>query len=147
MTARQRTAGSGERKGARRTRSATPGSLYSQANSSSTGSSLWPNQSSSGSLYSKRRAFGQPASPCERFTAALASRTSCITRGRGGWLNLPHGGLPPPILCQLPGALRSGSIATEIGYLRHVRHPDSGNTADVAALRICANRRLMRRSK
>src|ERR1700694_5645236 len=39
--------------------------------------------------------------PCERFTAALASRTSCITRGRGGWLNLPRGGLPPPILCQL----------------------------------------------
>ena len=32
--------------------------------------------------------------PCERFTAALASRPSCITRGRGGWLNLPRGGLP-----------------------------------------------------
>src|SRR5271169_5820220 len=47
--------------------------------------------------------------PCERFTAALASRTSCITRGRGGWLDLPRGGLAPPILCQLPGALRSGS--------------------------------------
>src|SRR5882724_5659264 len=47
--------------------------------------------------------------PCERFTAALASRTSCITRGRGGWLNLPRGGLPPPILCQLPGALCNGS--------------------------------------
>src|SRR6202795_615172 len=47
--------------------------------------------------------------PCERFTAALASRTSCITRGRGGWLDLPRGGLSPPILCQLPGALRSGS--------------------------------------
>src|SRR5712692_6813325 len=39
--------------------------------------------------------------PCERFTAALASRTSCITRGRGGWLDLPRGGLAPPILCQL----------------------------------------------
>src|SRR5258708_4770270 len=39
--------------------------------------------------------------PCERFTAALASRTSCITRGRGGWLDLPRGGLSPPILCQL----------------------------------------------
>jgi hypothetical protein len=26
--------------------------------------------------------------PCERFTAALTSRTSCITRGRGGWLGL-----------------------------------------------------------
>src|SRR5437588_472764 len=39
--------------------------------------------------------------PCERFTAALASRTSCITRGRGGWLDLPRGGPPPPILCQL----------------------------------------------
>src|SRR5215470_9524405 len=47
--------------------------------------------------------------PCERFTAALASRTSCITRGRGGWLDLPRGGLAPPILCQLPGALRCGS--------------------------------------
>src|ERR1035438_1378583 len=46
--------------------------------------------------------------PCERFTAALASRTSCITRGRGGWLDLPRGGLSPPILCQLPGALRVG---------------------------------------
>jgi hypothetical protein len=50
--------------------------------------------------------------PCERFMAALASRTSCITRGRGGWLNLPRGGLPPPILCQLPGALRCGSITS-----------------------------------
>src|SRR5258708_2581094 len=39
--------------------------------------------------------------PCERFTAALASRAPCITRGRGGWRNLPRGGLPPPILCQL----------------------------------------------
>ncbi len=28
-------------------------------------------------------------------------RTSCITRGRGGWLDLPRGGLAPPILCQL----------------------------------------------
>jgi len=26
--------------------------------------------------------------PCERFTPALADRTSCITRGRGGWLGL-----------------------------------------------------------
>ena len=47
--------------------------------------------------------------PCERFTAALASRTSCITRGRGGWLVLPRGGLAPPILCQFPGALAVGS--------------------------------------
>jgi hypothetical protein len=39
--------------------------------------------------------------PCERFTAALASRTSCITRGWDGWLDLSHGGLSPPILCQL----------------------------------------------
>src|SRR6266853_3934649 len=36
--------------------------------------------------------------PCERFTAVLADRTSCITRGRGGWLDLPRGGLAPPIL-------------------------------------------------
>src|SRR6516164_5215020 len=46
--------------------------------------------------------------PCERFTAALTSRISCITRGRGGWLDLPRGGLAPPILCQLPGALGVG---------------------------------------
>ena len=59
--------------------------------------------------------------PCERFTAALASRTSCITRGRGGWLDLPRGGLSPPILCQLPGALRTGSISTELSCPRHVR--------------------------
>jgi hypothetical protein len=26
--------------------------------------------------------------------------------GRGGWLDLPRGGLSPPILCQLPGALQ-----------------------------------------
>src|SRR5712692_5340863 len=39
--------------------------------------------------------------PCERFTAVLTDRTSCITRGRGGWLDLPRGGLSPPILCQL----------------------------------------------
>src|ERR1035438_8617329 len=58
--------------------------------------------------------------PCERFTAALASRTSCITRGRGGWLDLPRGGLSPPILCQLTGALRSGSFATEMARPCHV---------------------------
>src|SRR5258707_15772911 len=52
--------------------------------------------------------------PCERFTAALASRASCITRGRGGWLNLPRGGLPPPILCQL--------------FLAHAASGQSGGT-------------------
>ena len=56
--------------------------------------------------------------PCERFTAALASRASCITRGRGGWLDLPRGGLSPPILCQLPGALRSGSIVLKKSFCR-----------------------------
>src|ERR1700692_3660318 len=39
--------------------------------------------------------------PCERFTAVLADRTSCITRGRGGWLDLTREGLSPPVLCQL----------------------------------------------
>ena len=29
------------------------------------------------------------------------NRTSCITRARGSWLDLPRGGLAPPILCQL----------------------------------------------
>jgi hypothetical protein len=47
-------------------------------------------------------------------TAALASRTSCITRGRGGWLDFPRRGLSPPILCQLPGALRLGSKAEKL---------------------------------
>src|SRR5260221_13912756 len=52
--------------------------------------------------------------PCERFTAALAGRTSCITRGRGGWLDLPRGGLAPPILCQL--------------FLAHAASGQSGGT-------------------
>src|SRR5260370_14565047 len=39
--------------------------------------------------------------PCERLTAVLTDRTSCITRGPGGWLDLPRGGLAPPIPCQL----------------------------------------------
>ena len=38
--------------------------------------------------------------------------TPRITRGRGGWLDLPRGGLSPPILCQLPGALRTGSFTS-----------------------------------
>src|SRR4029077_11561751 len=59
--------------------------------------------------------------PCERFTAALASRTSCITRGRGGWLDLARGGLAPPILCQLPGALGLGSSAAHSWCWRRVR--------------------------
>src|SRR5437660_12909454 len=68
----------------------------------------------------------------ERFTAALASRTSCITRGRGGWLDLPRGGLAPPILCQLPGALCLGSSASLSRYPRHVRFPPvSDRTADI----------------
>src|SRR6202049_2643171 len=60
--------------------------------------------SPSTSCRSSRRTAAQylaRALPCERFTAALASRTSCITWGRGGWLELPRGGLSPPILCQL----------------------------------------------
>src|SRR5258708_20558637 len=39
--------------------------------------------------------------PCERFTAALASRAPCITRGRGGWRNLPRGVLPLPLFFRL----------------------------------------------
>src|SRR6266566_6441271 len=41
----------------------------------------------------------------------LPSRTvprASLGVGAAGWA-LPRGGLPPPILCQLPGALRSGS--------------------------------------
>jgi hypothetical protein len=33
--------------------------------------------------------FVRDFAPCERFRAALASRTSCITRGRSGWLARP----------------------------------------------------------
>ena len=47
--------------------------------------------------------------PCERFTAALASRTSCITRGRGGWLDLPVGDFHLLFFASFPGALRNGS--------------------------------------
>src|ERR1035438_1848003 len=65
--------------------------------------------------------------PCERFTAALASRNSCITRGRGGWLDLPRGGLAPPILCQLPGALRIGSTTVLAAPKSNFRFaPESG---------------------
>src|SRR5229473_735576 len=56
--------------------------------------------------------------PCERFTAALADRTSCITRGRGGWLDLPRGGLAPPILCQLSWRTRlwvKGCFGDDVG--------------------------------
>jgi hypothetical protein len=48
-------------------------------------------------------------STCTRSPTARGCRTSCITRGRGGWLDLPRGGLAPPILCQLPGAHCFGS--------------------------------------
>jgi hypothetical protein len=48
--------------------------------------------------------------------------------------------LPPEVALAFPVDDRFGSIATEIGYLRHVRFiPDSGSTADVAALRTRAD--------
>jgi hypothetical protein len=79
--------------------------------------------------------------PCERFTAALTSRTSCITRGRGGWLDLPRGGLPPPILCQLPGALSVGSTAPDQAQCWHVRTPpESGCVAVGSALALPCTR-------
>jgi hypothetical protein len=46
-----------------------------------------------------------------------AARASCVMGTaqrvfrRGGWLDLPRGGLSPPILCQLPGALWRGPIS------------------------------------
>ena len=51
--------------------------------------------------------------PCERFTAALASNISCITRGVGvvGW-TFPVGDLHLLFFCQIPGALRLGSSAS-----------------------------------
>jgi len=56
--------------------------------------------------------------PCERFTAALADRTSCITRGRGGWLALPREGLAPPIFCQLvlahPIMVNAGTVNAKV---------------------------------
>src|SRR4029077_5350836 len=70
--------------------------------------------------------------PCERFTAVLANRTSCITRGRGGWLDLTRGGLAPPILFQLPGALGCGSIAPFRAAVTTAARPRS---ADPPALR------------
>src|SRR5207244_4328699 len=38
--------------------------------------------------------------PCQRFTSALAGRRASLGVGADGW-SLPHGGLSPPILCQL----------------------------------------------
>src|SRR3977135_3041513 len=57
-------------------------------------------------------------SPVNASRLPSRAETSCITRGRGGWLNLPRGGLPPPILCQLPGALSSGSSRATNSYTR-----------------------------
>src|SRR5258708_5781856 len=52
---------------------------------------------------------------------ALASRTSCITRGRGGWLDLPRGGLSPPILCQLSWRTRRWVKMSRGTHYRHGR--------------------------
>src|SRR5258707_2953445 len=49
--------------------------------------------------------------PCERFTAVLTDRTSCITRGRGGWLDLPRGDFHLLFFASFPGALSCGSRA------------------------------------
>src|SRR5262249_37660011 len=86
--------------------------------------------------------------PCERFTAALASRTSCITRGRGGWLDLPRGGLSPPILCQLPGALRLGSKVSpsSIGGLQSTSAIPRYRTRSCGGA-ICPDRREGLRSR
>jgi hypothetical protein len=70
--------------------------------------------------------------PCERFTAVLTDRTSCITRGRGGWLDLPRGGLTPPILCPLSWRTLLWVIWTKSGRLSlrtYWSHPPTG--ADV----------------
>src|SRR5258706_15147081 len=67
--------------------------------------------------------------PCERFTAVLADRTSCITRGRGGWLDLPRGGLAPPILCRFPGALSYGSF-----FDRRARSPLTAAYTPIASV-------------
>jgi hypothetical protein len=68
--------------------------------------------------------------PCERFTAGLADRISCITRGRGGWLDLPRGGLSPPILCQL---FLAHSLAGHVRPLHTIaRHGG-------LSLRLCEN--------
>src|SRR5258708_23184373 len=58
--------------------------------------------------------------PCERFTAVLADRTSCITRGRGGWLDLPRGGLAPPILFQLSWRTL---LRVRLGHADHLPGP------------------------
>jgi hypothetical protein len=59
--------------------------------------------------------------PCERFTAALADRISCITRGRGGWLNLPRGGLSPPIFASLSWRTQLRVNCARSTTRRHVR--------------------------
>jgi hypothetical protein len=40
-------------------------------------------------------------SPVNASRLPSRAETSCITRGRGGWLGLTRGRLAPPILCQL----------------------------------------------
>ena len=46
-----------------------------------------------------------------RLVSSRLSRRSHPDCRATGWLDLLRGGLSPPILCQLPGALRSGSKA------------------------------------
>src|ERR1700738_82744 len=48
-----------------------------------------------------------------RVEDALASRASCITRGRGVWLNLPPWGTSTLFFASFPGALRDGSRLCE----------------------------------
>src|SRR5258707_6042432 len=85
--------------------------------------------------------------PCERFTAVLTDRTSRITRGRGGWLDLPRGGLAPPIPCQLSWRARlwvtgggAEHVAAAAGSpqsadaLAGPQHERSGPGTDIAPL-------------
>src|SRR5713226_1395946 len=66
--------------------------------------------------------------------------TPRITRGRGGWLNLPRGDFHLLFFASFPGAFRDGSIATETRCPRYVRFPaESDRTADMAACLKGAN--------
>ena len=63
-----------------------------------------------------------------------------VKQGLGGWLDLPHGGLSPPILCQLPGALGSGSWSCENSDVRFawvwLQIMDKWDSTDVSTFKL-----------
>jgi hypothetical protein len=76
--------------------------------------------------------------PCERFTAALPGRTSCITRGRGGWLDLPRGDFHLLFFASFPGTLRCQSLQFKRSLWQVQLGPHSGRVGAPRRTRLRA---------